>query len=513
MAGPLPQRHSDALKGVGIMNQLPTVNVGLVASSRGNFPRDLAIRRREELAALYEKEFGPIYQCPILLVGEQDVKPVLQDLREHGVNTLALFLGNFGPEIPESLLAQQFDGPIVLTAAAEETKGGLFTGRGDAYCGMLNASYNLGIREVKVHIPRRPVGTARQTAKNIAEFLPAARCLLGLRRLKIITFGPRPNDFVACNAPIQPLFSLGVEIEENSELDLYQAFLQHSGDPRIPQVAASMEQELGGRSQVPGALPRLAQYELTLLDWMEQHRGDSEYVVFANRCWPAFEAMFGFVPCYVNGRLTGRGIPVSCEVDVYGALSEFIGACITQEPVSILDINNTVPEDLYREEIAGKYPDRYEDLFMGFHCGNAPVCRMVQPQLERHKILSRNLGEGEDPSITEGTIEGRLTPGEATIFRLQADASGRLRAYAAEGKILDVPCHSFGSIGIFSIPELERFYRYGLLEHQYPHHCAVAFQKVGSALFQVFRYLGVKDIDYNRPAGERYPEEDPFARD
>ncbi len=29
-------------------------------------------------------------------------------------------------------------------------------------------------------------------------------------------------------------------------------------------------------------------------------------------------------PLY-NSRLTGMGIPVSCEVDIYGALSEFIG--------------------------------------------------------------------------------------------------------------------------------------------------------------------------------------------
>ncbi len=72
-------------------------------------------------------------------------------------------------------------------------------------------------------------------------------------------------------------------------------------------------------------LPKLAQYELTLLDWVEDHKGYREYVRIAGKCWPAFQTQFGFVPCYVNTRLTGRGIPVSCEVDIYGALSEFIG--------------------------------------------------------------------------------------------------------------------------------------------------------------------------------------------
>ena len=55
------------------------------------------------------------------------------------------------------------------------------------------------------------------------------------------------------------------------------------------------------------------------------------------------QTQFGFVPCYVNSRLTGMGIPVSCEVDIYGALSEYIGYCISEDTVTLLDINNSVP--------------------------------------------------------------------------------------------------------------------------------------------------------------------------
>ncbi|MFQ9392975.1 MAG: hypothetical protein ACLR2E_00435 [Lachnospiraceae bacterium] len=55
----------------------------------------------------------------------------------------------------------------------------------------------------------------------IHEFLPIARAVIGLSELKIISFGPRPLNFLACNAPIQQLYNLGVEIEENSELDLF----------------------------------------------------------------------------------------------------------------------------------------------------------------------------------------------------------------------------------------------------------------------------------------------------
>ena len=67
-------------------------------------------------------------------------------------------------------------------------------------------------------------------------------------------------------------------------------------------------------------------------------------------------------------------IPVSCEVDIYGALSEYIGSCISEDAVTLLDINNSVPASLFEKEIEGKFDYKLTDTFMGFHCGNTPSC-------------------------------------------------------------------------------------------------------------------------------------------
>ena len=157
----------------------------------------------------------------------------------------------------------------------------LLDGRGDAYCGMLNASYNLKLRNIKAYIPEYPVGTAEECADMIHEFEPIARAIVALNDLKIISFGPRPLNFLACNAPIKQLYNLGVEIEENSELDLFEAFNKHEGDERIPAVVAEMEAELGKGNKKPEVLAKLAQYELTLKDWVEAHKGYRKYVAIA----------------------------------------------------------------------------------------------------------------------------------------------------------------------------------------------------------------------------------------
>ena len=60
-----------------------------------------------------------------------------------------------------------------------------------------------------------------------------------------------------------------------------------------------MEEELGAGNKKPEILPKLAQYEITLKDWVEEHRGYRKYVAIAGKCWPAFQPQFGFVPCYV----------------------------------------------------------------------------------------------------------------------------------------------------------------------------------------------------------------------
>ncbi len=50
----------------------------------------------------------------------------------------------------------------------------LTQGRGDAYCGMLNASYNLALRNIQAYIPEYPVGTAEECADMLDEFVPIA---------------------------------------------------------------------------------------------------------------------------------------------------------------------------------------------------------------------------------------------------------------------------------------------------------------------------------------------------
>ena len=167
--------------------------------------------------------------------------------------------------------------------------------------------------------------------------------------------------------------------------------------------------------------------------------------------------------------------------------------------MTLLDINNSVPKDMYEEDIKGKYNYTQQDTFMGFHCGNTASKKLSFCEMKYQMIMAR-------------ALEGDIVPGDITFYRLQSTADNKLRAYIAHGEVLPVATRSFGGIGVFAIPEMGRFYRHVLIEGGYPHHGAVAFGHHGKALFEVFKYIGVpvEEIGYNQPAGVRYPTENPW---
>jgi L-fucose isomerase-like protein len=494
------------------MNNTPTINMGIVAGSRDCFPKELSAKRRRKVVEQCKPKKIPVVEIETIIENENDVLKALDELKDKKINALTIYLGNFGPEGPITLLAQKFGGPVMMTAAAEESGNDLYDGRGDAYCGMLSASYNLGLRNLNPYIPASPVGTASEVAEMIGEFIPIARIAAGLKQLKIFSFGPRPYDFLTCHAPIQPLFDLGVEIVENSELDMYDLYLSAKGDPRIKSVAVDMGKELGKGNTYPELLERLAQFEISLMDYMEKNLGASKYGVFANKCWPSFEKFFGFVPCFINSRLATCGIPISCESDVYGALSEYIGVCATEKPAAILDINNTVPLDMYEESGATVRDYANDELFMGFHCGNTSSSCMATSVMKHQLIMHRMMEPGKEPDITRGTLEGQIAAGEVTIFRLQATPRAELKGYVAEGEVLNINPKSFGCIGVFAIREMPRFYRHVLIEKRFPHHTAVAFEHRGKTIWEAMKMMGVQDISFNQPKGMFYPTEHPYDK-
>jgi L-fucose isomerase-like protein len=130
----------------------------------------------------------------------------------------------------------------------------------------------------------------------------------------------------------------------------------------------------------------------------------------------------------------------------------------------------------------------------------------MQYQLIMHRLMEPD----QQPNITRGTLEGQIKAGPISVFRIQATPDARTQAYVANGEVLNVKPKSFGSIGVFAIKEMGRFYRHVLIEKRFPHHTAIAFKHAGKTLFAASKMLGLTDVFFNLPKGSLYQTENPF---
>ena len=116
------------------MINIPEVKIGLVAVSRNCFPMSLSDSRKNCVIDETKKIGLYVIAAKTVVENEVDAMKALDEIKDGGANALVVYLGNFGPEGPETLLAQKFDGPVMFVAAAEETGKNLIDGRGDAVC-------------------------------------------------------------------------------------------------------------------------------------------------------------------------------------------------------------------------------------------------------------------------------------------------------------------------------------------------------------------------------------------
>jgi L-fucose isomerase-like protein len=494
------------------MKNVPEIKLGIIVGSTDWMPSEIAIENRRRLVEIYKEIYGEdgIYECPICLTdNEVNIKRAKRDILKAECDAVCIYYANYGPESAGTLFANEFDGPMMFIAAGEEGDEPFIRQRTDGMSGFSNACYALKLRQTNVYIPPEPIGTLRECADMIHEFIPIARAIIGVRNLKLISIGPRPSSYLASSAPNYLLYDMGVEVSEYSELELFDSYKKHGNDKRIEKIVAEMESELD-EDKTPDILQSLAQYEVTVEDWVRNHKGSRKYVTMTSTCWPAFPVNFGFVPCYVNSRLTAKGIPVACEVDVYGAVSEYIGQCVSNDVVTILNINNNIPQSVYDKKIKGREFNGKQytigDLFLGYHCGVTPSCRLTSSKLEYHFVNHQLIGEEQ----SKGTIQGVLKSGAVTLLRIQGTREGKLQAYIVQGQILPVAMDTYGGQGIIAVPEMERFFRNVVLEKQFPNHCAVVFGHYGKQLMSILKQLGINDIEYNHPKNIPYAGENIF---
>ena len=169
------------------------------------------------------------------------------------------------------------------------------------------------------------------------------------------------------------------------------------------------------------------------------------------------------MPCVMVGDLTDEGIPLACECDINGAVSQ-----------AILRAVNLYDESVFLADLTIRNPEN-ENSELLWHCGPFP-----------YSLKSADSEAG----LVAGQEQFRLKDGDLTLCRFD-DIDGSYSLFAGEGtsRSKSGPATS----GTYTYLEVENWKRWEekLIFGPYIHHVAGVYGKYLPVLREVARYLGI----------------------
>ena len=491
------------------------VVLGIAGASRSCFPKAGFLHRLETLVRLLNAKFAenPDVEIVCNIDAFQDVagaQAAARYLISKGVNAVVLFGINFTDEQAdvEFVRAMKAAGiKVMLIGAAEESKDSITPksdgtcGRGDYKCGLLSENYGMmtaGFRPgMDYYIPPEPVGTPDELVPWVEHFIGVIATYLAMTKASVGVIGGRPNDFVTCETR-ESIRLFGPNLTHLKYPDLMAAIAEAKKPENrtlVDAVFASMKEELGegGQGEVTDELLRsMAEYEVALKALIAKHG----LTCAGQECWPLFEGLAGFVPCYVMSRLDAQGIPVVCEGDGNGAWTQVGAQAASNKGATMLDFNHSISADLLVGTGVAK-----KNAGGLFHCGRTCKDCLKEGACLKFQLIMASLMPKER---TWGTMEGTIKPGPVTVVRVHHHPSppefggGHYQAFVVEGEIMDLDPSTFGGTGILKFEGLDKFYRDVMLEHGFPHHVILCFGHCGKILIDALTMMGMPVYE-NKP--------------
>ena len=306
-----------------------------------------------------------------------------------------------------------------------------------------------------------------EVISEIGAAIRAAKVKYQMNRLKMSAIGHTPQGFGfgrALDAELLKTFGVTLEAIEARELiDKAKAY----SDEECQNDLEEAKQWMVGIDQTP---------EKNVKDFARLYKAYKEYVkengigAISSRCWPDFFTAFGTPVCSVLSILNALGVPASCEADVYGALSMYIGTELSGNAVFFGD-----PVSM----------DEKEGTITYWHCGMA-ACSLAR------KDTGACVGVHPNRKIGPAMDFGCEACEEVTVFRVGRKPDGTFRFFIAEGEALDKPKQFQGTSVVVKTKSGAKDVVYGSVKDGGEPHFVVIYKNVAAELEKLGHMIGVQ---------------------
>ncbi len=455
-------------------DKMAKIRLGYVPTRRSIFSAPDAIKYRG-LTADRMKELGIDFVDITdineegLLYDDNDVAKVEEKFRREGVDGLFVAHCNFGTEYVCARLAKRMNLPVLMWGPRDERPEPDGMRLRDSQCGI----FATGKVFRRFRVPFTYMTNCRLTdpefERGIKDFLGVCNVVKTFRNIRILQIGPRPFDFwsTMCNegellekyniqlSPI-PLPELSDEIKKaKAEGTEVKEVVKYCKDNMTCDISDDLLENVAG---LKVAMNRLV-----------KKYGCNAVAI---QCWNALQGEIGIMPCAANALLNEEGIPVVCETDIHGAISQLIAEAAAMNERRVMFADWTV-----------RHPDNENGELLQ-HCGPWPISvAREKPTICVPVAFEQN-----------GAVSAEAKHGPMTICRFDGD-EGKYSLLLGHAKGIDGPWTK-GTYVWIEVANLKRL-EAKVVEGPYIHHCAAIHGDVLPVIYEACKYIGVEPDLYD----------------
>jgi L-fucose isomerase-like protein len=400
-----------------------------------------------------------------LLIDIEDVRKVEEHFKQKKVDAVFMPHCNFGSEEVVGKLGKVMGKPFLLWGPRDEAPP---AERGirqtDTQCGLFASSKAL----LRYGVPFTYIENCwiddKAFEQGLLDFIRVASVVKAFRNLRIGQVSVRPKPFLSVIVNESELLEkFGIEVVPITGVEIIgktNEILSGRVD-EVKALVADIKGKIDCSAMDDDSMDKIAALELAFMDLAREH----ECSAMASECWRTFGQAFKIRPCFVFGDLIDRGLMVSCETDINGA--------VTMAMLKAASLGKTPP---FLADLTIRHPEN-ENAELLWHCGPVPQSLAKYPE---QRELIRFTGFWE------------LKGGDITVARFDG-CRGKYSLFAGVGKGVDGPSTNgnYVWLEVDDWVKWEKKFIYG----PYIHHVACIHGNYIPIMEEACRYIEDVEID------------------
>ena len=448
------------------MKAAQKLNVGLVTTVSGRWPRELPKERHAQYSSWLQETFPEVSLIASdgIAVDQGDVDKAIDKFHQEKVDLVIVLIGAFTGDIAATRIAERLGTPVLLWALFEpEFDGGRLMSNALVAATMNNAALKrLGFRS---HFIYGGVEDSR-VVKEITSLIGVYKVLKILTKTFMGMIGYRPTGFYSSafdETLIRRTFGISME-----EVDLVHIFnvAETIGEEDIEKDMKAFCKSI----KIDGLPDEYLRNHSKLTLAMKRVIADQGFDAVSLRCWPEMGQM-KFTPCAMLSRLADEGIIIGCEADVNATISMLIGHSFSGKIPFMCDLIDI---------------DEQENTALFWHCGQA--ARKLHDDSDNTCVCDHSMaGQGV-------VIEGTLKPGKVTVS-LVVQIGDEYKMFLASGEAVPTKKVIKGVMVNVKMNYPVRDMLYRIAEEGIPHHYSIVWADIADDLKALASHLGIETIE------------------